>query len=165
MTQPSIEAVRRRNLVVEMLSAIPGITCPTPEGAFYVYPSIAGLIGKTSAAGTKITDDEAAKQMATHLGYFCQDPVLHIGRATERNLQMAKMLLDIEANKDIVRAISYINCDWDAQDMWDGWGQTRIETAPLIKERWQKRMADPMYLNADDNPFKHVGFAPGEAAR
>ena len=51
--------VRRRNLVVEMLSAIPGITCPTPEGAFYVYPSIAGLIGKTSAAGTKITDDEA----------------------------------------------------------------------------------------------------------
>ncbi|NUH66033.1 pyridoxal phosphate-dependent aminotransferase [Sulfitobacter sp. S0837] len=51
--------VRRRNLVVEMLSAIPGITCPTPEGAFYVYPSISGLIGKTSAAGTKITDDEA----------------------------------------------------------------------------------------------------------
>ncbi|MFG6560157.1 pyridoxal phosphate-dependent aminotransferase [Sulfitobacter sp. 1A15299] len=51
--------VRRRNLVVEMLSAIEGITCPTPEGAFYVYPSIAGLIGKTSAAGTKITDDEA----------------------------------------------------------------------------------------------------------
>ena len=50
--------VRRRNLVVEMLSAIPGVTCPTPEGAFYVYPSISGLIGKMSAAGTKITDDE-----------------------------------------------------------------------------------------------------------
>tara|TARA_R110002049_G_scaffold23781_6_gene84751 strand:- start:140223 stop:141425 length:1203 start_codon:yes stop_codon:yes gene_type:complete len=50
--------VRRRNLVVEMLNAIPGVTCPTPEGAFYVYPSIKGLIGKTSAAGTKITDDE-----------------------------------------------------------------------------------------------------------
>ncbi len=51
--------VRRRNLVVEMLSAIEGVTCPTPEGAFYVYPSIAGLLGKTSAGGTKITDDEA----------------------------------------------------------------------------------------------------------
>ncbi len=50
---------RRRDMVVEMLSAVDGITCPTPEGAFYVYPSIAGLIGKTSAAGTKITDDEA----------------------------------------------------------------------------------------------------------
>ena len=51
--------VRRRNLVVEMLNAAEGISCPTPEGAFYVYPSIAGCIGKTSAAGTKITDDEA----------------------------------------------------------------------------------------------------------
>ncbi len=51
--------IRRRNLVVEMLNAAPGITCPMPEGAFYVYPSIAALIGKTSPAGTRITDDEA----------------------------------------------------------------------------------------------------------
>lgn len=50
--------VRRRNLVVEALNAIEGIVCPIPEGAFYVYPSIAGLIGKTSAAGTEITNDE-----------------------------------------------------------------------------------------------------------
>ena len=49
---------RRRNLVVEMLNAIEGMVCPIPEGAFYVYPSIAGLIGKTSAAGVEITDDE-----------------------------------------------------------------------------------------------------------
>jgi aspartate aminotransferase len=51
--------VRRRNLVVEALNAIEGITCPTPEGAFYVYPSIVGLIGKTTPDGVKITDDEA----------------------------------------------------------------------------------------------------------
>ncbi len=50
---------RRRDLVVAGLNTCPGITCPVPEGAFYVYPSIAGLIGKTSAGGTKITDDEA----------------------------------------------------------------------------------------------------------
>ncbi len=49
---------RRRDLVVEMLNAAEGIKCPVPDGAFYVYPSIAGCIGKTSAAGTKITDDE-----------------------------------------------------------------------------------------------------------
>lgn len=49
---------RRRDLVVSMLNEAPGITCPVPEGAFYVYPSIAGCIGKTSAAGVKITDDE-----------------------------------------------------------------------------------------------------------
>ena len=50
--------LRRRNMVVEMLNAAEGITCPTPDGAFYVYPSIAGCIGKTTKAGTKITDDE-----------------------------------------------------------------------------------------------------------
>lgn len=50
--------VRRRNLVVSMLNDIDGITCPTPEGAFYVYPDIAGCIGKTSKAGTVITNDE-----------------------------------------------------------------------------------------------------------
>jgi len=50
---------RRRDLVVGMLNAAPGITCPTPEGAFYVYPDIAGCIGKTSAGGAKIINDEA----------------------------------------------------------------------------------------------------------
>lgn len=50
--------VRRRDLVVSMLSAIDGVTCPVPEGAFYVYPSISGLVGKTSPAGTVIENDE-----------------------------------------------------------------------------------------------------------
>ncbi|QCO57885.1 pyridoxal phosphate-dependent aminotransferase (plasmid) [Pseudorhodobacter turbinis] len=49
---------RRRDLVVGMLNEAEGITCPKPEGAFYVYPDISGCIGKTSPAGTKITDDE-----------------------------------------------------------------------------------------------------------
>ena len=49
---------RRRDLVVSALNAIDGVTCPTPEGAFYVYPSIKGLIGKTTPGGTVITDDE-----------------------------------------------------------------------------------------------------------
>jgi aspartate aminotransferase len=50
---------RRRDLVVAGLNAAAGITCPVPEGAFYVYPSIAGCIGKTSRGGRSITDDEA----------------------------------------------------------------------------------------------------------
>ena len=49
---------RRRDLVVSMLSAIEGVTCPVPEGAFYVYPSIAGLIGKSTASGRVIDSDE-----------------------------------------------------------------------------------------------------------
>jgi len=49
---------RRRDLVVGLLNHAPGVNCPVPEGAFYVYPDISGCIGKTSAAGTRITDDE-----------------------------------------------------------------------------------------------------------
>ena len=49
----------RRDLVVEMLNKAPGITCHKPEGAFYVFPSVHGCIGKTSKGGAKITDDES----------------------------------------------------------------------------------------------------------
>ena len=48
----------RRDLVVSMLNNAKGIICPKPEGAFYVYPDISGCIGKTSAAGTSISNDE-----------------------------------------------------------------------------------------------------------
>ena len=48
----------RRDLVVSMLNQATGIKCPTPEGAFYVYPSCAGLIGKTAPSGKIIETDE-----------------------------------------------------------------------------------------------------------
>ncbi|MFY0620120.1 MAG: pyridoxal phosphate-dependent aminotransferase [Pelagimonas sp.] len=51
--------LRRRNLVVEGLNACAGISCAVPEGAFYVYPSVAECIGKTSTGGRKIENDEA----------------------------------------------------------------------------------------------------------
>ena len=50
---------RRRDLVVKMLNDADGIECITPEGAFYVYPSCAGCIGKTAPDGTAIDGDEA----------------------------------------------------------------------------------------------------------
>ncbi len=49
---------RRRDLVVDMMNAAPGIRCHKPEGAFYVFPSVFGCLGKTSAGGRKITTDE-----------------------------------------------------------------------------------------------------------
>ena len=48
----------RRDLVVSMLNQASGIRCPNPEGAFYVYPSIEGLIGKTTEGGVVIDGDE-----------------------------------------------------------------------------------------------------------
>jgi aspartate aminotransferase len=62
--QDSIEVMRgvyreRRDLVVAALNATPGLTCHKPEGAFYVFPGLHGCIGKTSAGGSLIKDDEA----------------------------------------------------------------------------------------------------------
>ena len=48
----------RRDLVVKMLNAAQGLSCPTPEGAFYVYPSCAGLIGAKTPAGAILRNDE-----------------------------------------------------------------------------------------------------------
>ncbi len=48
----------RRDLVVAMLNQAQGVKCPKPEGAFYVYPSCAGTLGKTTAGGKKIVTDE-----------------------------------------------------------------------------------------------------------
>ena len=50
--------VRRRDLVVSLLNSIDGLSCLTPQGAFYVYPSCAGVIGKKTPEGKHITNDE-----------------------------------------------------------------------------------------------------------
>jgi aspartate aminotransferase len=50
--------VKRRDLVVSMLNQAKGIKCPKPEGAFYVYPSVEGCIGKTTPTGKVIKSDE-----------------------------------------------------------------------------------------------------------
>ena len=61
--------VRRRKLVVDALNQIEGIECPKPEGAFYVYPSIAGLIGKITQSGKPIeTDEDFATELLNHTG-------------------------------------------------------------------------------------------------
>lgn len=49
----------RRDLVVAMLNDAPGLNCPVPDGAFYVFPDASGLMGTTSPTGAKITDDSA----------------------------------------------------------------------------------------------------------
>jgi aspartate aminotransferase len=63
---------RRRDLVVEMLNAAPGIRCHKPEGAFYVFPSMQGCIGKTTAGGKRIdTDEEFCLALLEEEGVAC----------------------------------------------------------------------------------------------
>ncbi len=82
---------QRRDLVVEMLNAAPGITCHKPEGAFYVFPAVHGCIGKTSRGGTRIADDEAfvtalleeQNVAAVHGAAFCYPGHFRISYATD----------------------------------------------------------------------------------
>ena len=82
---------KRRDLVVEMLNAAPGMACHKPEGAFYVFPNIAGCLGKTSPGGKRIeTDTDFAlalleeKHVAAVQGAaYGMSPYLRISYATD----------------------------------------------------------------------------------
>lgn len=80
----------RRDLVVSMLNQIDGTNCPRPEGAFYVYPDVSGLIGRTTPAGQRIENDaqlidyflDAGRVAAVHGGAFGLEPAFRVSYAT-----------------------------------------------------------------------------------
>ncbi|HTN98301.1 MAG TPA: pyridoxal phosphate-dependent aminotransferase [Nordella sp.] len=80
----------RRDLVVSMLNQAKGLSCPTPEGAFYVYPSCKGAIGKAAPSGNVIKNDEdfvtellaAEGVAAVHGAAFGTSPFFRISYAT-----------------------------------------------------------------------------------
>jgi aspartate aminotransferase len=84
----------RRDLVVSMLNQAKGIQCPVPEGAFYVYPSCAELIGKTAPSGKVIeTDEDFVTELletegvaVVHGSAFGQGPNFRISYATSEEL-------------------------------------------------------------------------------
>ncbi len=84
----------RRDLVVAMLNDAPGLSCPTPEGAFYVYPDASGVIGKTTAKGKKIETDadlidyflDDYRVAAVHGAAFGLSPGFRISYATSTEL-------------------------------------------------------------------------------
>ena len=84
----------RRDLVVSMLNQAPGINCHTPEGAFYVYPSVASCIGKSPPSGKVIENDEdfvsellgAEGVAAVHGAAFGLEPHFRISYATATEL-------------------------------------------------------------------------------
>lgn len=90
----ALEFQKRRDIVVEMINEIPGLTCPTPEGAFYVYPCCAGLIGKITPNGKTIANDldlvtyllESAGVAVVHGEAFGLSPHFRISYATSENI-------------------------------------------------------------------------------
>ena len=88
--QQSIAYQRRRDIAVTMLNDSKGISCHSPEGAFYVFPNVAGCIGKTTAGGRKLNNDEDVclalleeHYVATvHGAAYHMSPYLRISTAT-----------------------------------------------------------------------------------
>jgi aspartate aminotransferase len=84
----------RRDLVVSMLGQAKGLTCPKPEGAFYVFPSCAGTIGKKTAAGKTIaTDEDFVSELletegvaVVHGSAFGLGPAFRVSYATDTKL-------------------------------------------------------------------------------
>jgi aspartate aminotransferase len=80
----------RRDLVLSMLNQIDGVTCPRPEGAFYVYPDVSGLIGKKTPSGLTIENDQMligyfldeARVAAVHGAAFGVEPAFRVSYAT-----------------------------------------------------------------------------------
>ncbi|MFT4954018.1 MAG: aspartate aminotransferase [Brevundimonas sp.] len=85
---------KRRDLVVSMLNEAEGITCATPEGAFYVYPSAEGLMGKKTESGVVIDSDEVfARELleaegvaVVHGAAFGLSPFFRISYATSEDV-------------------------------------------------------------------------------
>jgi aspartate aminotransferase len=81
----------RRDMVVDMLNAAPGISCHKPEGAFYVFPNIAGCIGKTTKGGKLIESDSdfalallEEKHVGTVMGAaYGMSPYIRVSYATD----------------------------------------------------------------------------------
>ena len=89
--EQSVAYQRRRDIAVEMLNACKGITCHKPEGAFYVFPNVAGCLGHTTEGGRLLRNDEDVclalleeKYVATvHGAAYHMSPYLRISTATD----------------------------------------------------------------------------------
>lgn len=85
---------KRRDIVVKMINEAEGLSCATPEGAFYVYPSCKGLIGKTTPQGKKIESDldvstyllESVGVAVVHGEAFGLSPYFRISYATSEDV-------------------------------------------------------------------------------
>ncbi len=94
--------LKRRDLVVGMLNQAPGLHCPTPEGAFYVYPDAGGCLGKTTPKGKVIGND------ADLIDYFLDDALVAAVPGNAFGLSPAFRVSYATSEKILVEACSRI---------------------------------------------------------
>ncbi len=77
------------------------------------------------------------------------------------NIWFAPLFRHIEENPDVIKALSYINADWDSQPMWTGrgWGDTRIQLSDSISQRWRNKMNESRYRHGTQGLYSAIGFS------
>lgn len=93
----------RRDIVCDALENVAGIDCHRPEGAFYVYPSLAGLIGKTTPDGKTIASD------ADFCSYLLQEHSVSCVPGSAFGLSPYMRISTAASNEDLNRAMARIS--------------------------------------------------------
>lgn len=74
----------------------------------------------------------------------------------------------IYTNSDVIRAVAYINVDWDSQPMWSGhedrWGDSRVQANDVIAAHWRSELEKPLWLHASPDLFAQLGYGDAPAA-
>ncbi len=109
----SVETMRqafasRAKLIMDRLSEIEGVTCPTPTGAFYVFPDISALFGKTSKGGTKITDAPTLSQAMLDEVHIAFVPGDDFGGLSGNHLRISFACSDEQINEGMDRFKGFV---------------------------------------------------------
>lgn len=93
---------------------------------------------------------------STPKGFRISDPNTNVWEAW-----LQPFFTHIDNNQDAVRAIAYINVNWDIQPMWQGqgWGDTRVEANEKVKQNWLAEINKDVWLNSSDDLFAQLGFS------
>ncbi|PCI10041.1 aspartate aminotransferase [bacterium] len=98
----------RAKLIMNRLSEIPGVTCPTPTGAFYVFPDVSALFGKTSAGGTKIIDSPSLSEAMLDEAHIAFVPGDDFGGISGNHLRISFACSDEQINAGMDRFKSFV---------------------------------------------------------
>ncbi len=98
----------RAKLIMDRLSEIPGLTCPTPTGAFYVFPDVSALFGKTSKAGTKITDAPSLSEAMLDEAHIAFVPGDDFGGISANHLRISFACSDEQINEGMDRFKGFV---------------------------------------------------------
>jgi aspartate aminotransferase len=98
----------RAKLMMSRLSEIPGVTCPTPTGAFYVFPDVSALFGKTSKGGTRITDAPSLSEAMLDEAHIAFVPGDDFGGVSGNHLRISFACSDEQINEGMDRFKGFV---------------------------------------------------------